>query len=290
VSPEALNRLILSSGCFSGTSVAGWVVDPAVIGPLGLGLLIYIAGLSRLWRSAGIGHGASLLQAGCFALGWLVMAGALVSPLHETSERFFAAHMIEHELVLVVAAPLLVLSRPLGVLLWAFHRSWRARVARAATLTAYFLGWDILCRPVVATLVHAAAIWFWHIPVFFDAALGNEALHWLEHVSFFVTAMFFWWALLGYRHRAGIALVCLFLTAMHTGALGALLALARIPLYPLQARVAVASGADALTDQQLAGVIMWVPGGVVYLLAGLALAGLWIARSSTRGRLHAGPV
>jgi putative membrane protein len=278
----ALNQLILSSGCFSGANIAGWTVDPAVIGPLALGFLLYLAGLIRLWRAAGLGRGASFQQATLFGLGWLVMAGALVSPLHELSERTFAAHMAEHELVMAVAAPLLVLSRPLGVLLWAFPESWRRRVASTTALIAYLLGWDIWSRPLVATLLHAAAIWLWHVPAFFDAAVGNEAIHWLQHVSFFVTAMFFWWSLLSVRQRAGVAIAELFATAMHTGALGVLIATARQPMYPAQATVARAFGIDPLSDQQLAGLIMWVPGGTAYVVTGLALAGLWIVRSSRR--------
>jgi putative membrane protein len=281
-----LNHLILSSGCFSGASVAGWSLDPAVLAPLGIGLVVYVVGISKLWRHAGIGHGASILQAIFFALGWLCMAVAIASPLHEISERLFAMHMLEHELVMTIAAPLLVFSRPLGPMLWAFPRLWRPQVARAARTGAYLLGWDILSRPLVATLVHAAAIWLWHIPAVFDAALDNEMLHWLQHVSFLVTAMFFWWSLLGLRQKAGVAIGELFATGMQTGALGVLLALARQPMYPAQAMLARASGVDPLQDQQLAGLVMWVPAGLVYVAAALAIAGIWIANSSHNARSH----
>jgi len=282
-----LNRLILSSGCFSGVSVGGWTVDPAVLVPLGAGLLLWAAGLLRLWRHAGFGRGTSAMQAMFFLLGWMCMAAALVSPLHDLSRRLFSAHMIEHELVMAVAAPLLVLSRPLGTMLWTFPRASRPRVAMGAKLAAYLVGWDILSRPLVATAAHAVAIWAWHIPAVFDAALGNEVLHWLQHMSFFVTAMFFWWSLLGLRQRAGIAIAELFITGMHTGALGVLLALARQPMYPGQAALARAYGVDPLQDQQLAGLIMWVPASVVYVGAALAIALLWISHSSKREALYA---
>src|SRR3569833_2123888 len=101
-----LNQLILSAGCFSGASIGGWTVDPAVIAPLVGGLLLYAVGLMRLWRSAGVGRGSSLLQFGLFLVGWLCMAAALVTPLHAISRRFFAANMVEHELVMPVAAPM----------------------------------------------------------------------------------------------------------------------------------------------------------------------------------------
>jgi cytochrome c oxidase assembly factor CtaG len=149
------------------------------------------------------------------------------------------------------------------------------------------LGWDILSLPLVATLLHAVAIWVWHIPILFDAALVYTPLHWLQHLSFFVTAMFFWWSLLGRRTTRGIAIACLFFTAMHSGFLGVLIALADRPMYPLQSQFAAASGLDPLADQQLAGLIMWVPAGLAYVVAGLALAGLWIARSTHEAAQHA---
>jgi cytochrome c oxidase assembly factor CtaG len=284
---EALNRLILSSGCFSGASLAGWTLDPAVLLPLALGFLLYVAGLARLWHSAGVGRGAAWWQVSAFLLGWLCMAAALASPLHDLSRRLFSAHMVEHELVMTIAAPLLVVSRPLGVLLWSFPVAWRRPLARASQTLAYLLGWDILSGPLVATATHALAIWVWHIPAIFDAALASEGLHWLQHLCFFVSAMFFWWSLLNLRRRAGIAIACLFVTGLHTGALGALLTLIRQPIYPLQARLAVAWGVDPLQDQQLAGLIMWIPAGFVYVAAGLAVAGLWIGRSSRWESSHA---
>ena len=280
------NRLILNSGCFSGASIGGWTVDPAVVGPLAIGLLLYAAGVWRLWRRAGIGHGASLLRSTLFVAGWLCMAAALISPLHDVSRRFFAAHMIEHELVMTVAAPLLVLSRPLPILLWAFPQACRPKLASGSRTIAYLLGWDVLSRPLVATIAHGAAIWAWHIPVVFDAALTSEPLHWLQHLTFFVTAMFFWWSLLAQRQRAGIAVAELFVTGMHTGALGVLLALARQPMFPAQAELARAYGADPLLDQQLAGLIMWVPAGLVYVGAALAIALAWISQSSRREAIH----
>jgi len=287
MSIEALNRLILSSGCFSGATVAGWTVDPAILLPLALGLVLYVVGLSRLWLSAGAGRGAVWWQVIAFGFGWLCMAAALASPLHDLSRRLFAAHMFEHELVMTIAAPLLVASRPLAVLLWAFPAISRRVVARSAQTAAYLLGWDILSRPLVATALHAVAIWFWHVPAIFDAALGSEVLHWLQHLSFFLTAMFFWWSLLALKRHRGVAIACLFITGLHTGALGALLTLIREPAYPLQARLAQAWGVDPLQDQQLAGLIMWVPAGFVYVAAGLALAGLWISRSSRWEAYHA---
>jgi cytochrome c oxidase assembly factor CtaG len=275
-----LNRLILASGCFSGATVAGWSVDPAILVPLLLTAALYVSGVVRLWRSAGQGRGTTRLQVLSFAVGWLILALAVGSPLHDLSRKYFAAHMIEHELVMLVAAPLLVLGRPLPVMLWAFPRGWRRHIGQGAGVLAYLVGWEVLTVPLVATVLHAAAIWLWHLPPAFDAALTNELLHWLQHLSFLASSLLFWWVMLELRRPRASSIAFLFLTALHTGFLGVLLAIAPRPLFPAQAQLAVAYGADPLADQQLAGLIMWVPAGLFYVTAGLALAGLWIARSS----------
>jgi cytochrome c oxidase assembly factor CtaG len=276
----ALNRLILSSGCFSGATLGGWSIDPAILAPLLLALALHFGGVFRLWRSAGVGRGTSWLAVLSFVAGWLTLAIAIASPLHDLSRKFFAAHMAEHELVMLVAAPLLVLARPLPVMLWAIPQRWRRPVGQGAGLLGYLLGWEYLTLPLVATVLHAAAIWLWHLPPAFDAALTNEPLHWLQHLSFLVSALLFWWAMLELRRPRATSVAYLFLTALHTGFLGVLLAVSPRPLFPAQAQLAAAYGADPLTDQQLAGLIMWVPAGLFYVVAGLAIAGLWIARSS----------
>jgi cytochrome c oxidase assembly factor CtaG len=165
---------------------------------------------------------------------------------------------------------LLVLARPLGPMLWAFPARSRRAVARSAKLLAYLCGWDVLSRPLVATILHAVAIWAWHVPPAFEAALLHEPLHWLQHLSFLVTALFFWWAMFETR-RQGAAVIDLFFTAMHTAFLGVLLTVAPRPMYPLQSALSAHFGLDPLADQQLAGLIMWVPAGTVYVGAGLAL-------------------
>ncbi len=283
-----LDRLFGLSSCFSGATYAGWTTDLAVTAPLALGLVLYVAGVTRLWHSAGPGRGASYWQVAAFAAGWLCMAAALLSPLHDLSRRIFTAHMMEHELVMTIAAPLLVLGRPLGPLLWAFPQRWRRPIANGAKISAWWLGWDVLTRPFVAAVLHGAAIWLWHVPVLFDAALQVEWLHWAQHLSFLVTALFFWWTILErpLTRPAGSAILTLFATALHTGFLGILITLTPKPIYALQSRDAALWNLGPLSDQQLAGLIMWVPGGMVYAIAALILAGLWISRSSGRSALE----
>jgi cytochrome c oxidase assembly factor CtaG len=267
-----------------------WTWDPWVVAPLAASGLLYSVGVARLWRRAGVGRGVRLWQVACFALGWLLLAGALVAPLHWLGERLFTAHMIEHEILMAMAAPLLVVSRPVGAVLWAVPESWRRASGRVAQTSAVAALWRWLTDPLVATILHGLALWIWHVPALFDAALASDRLHWLQHVSFFVTALFFWWSLLRGRTRErgyGVAVLYLFATSLHSAFLGILLAMAPHPLYPAQTRGAPEWGLTPLEDQQLAGLIMWVPAGMIYMVAALALAGVWIARSGSHGRAHA---
>jgi cytochrome c oxidase assembly factor CtaG len=261
-----------------------WTWDPWVVLPLTLSGSLYAAGAFRLWRRAGVGRGVRLWQAGCFALGWLLLAGALVTPLHWLGERLFVAHMVEHEILMAVSAPLLIVARPVGAMLWALPARWRRRVGSLGRVPALARSWSILTNAPIATILHGAALWVWHIPALYEAALADPWVHWLQHVSFFATALLFWRALLQgpERERAyGAAVFYLFATSLHTGFLGILLAVARQPIYPLQTGTAPEWGLTPLEDQQLAGLVMWIPAGLIYAGAALALAGLWIARSAS---------
>jgi cytochrome c oxidase assembly factor CtaG len=144
-----------------------------------------------------------------------------------------------------------------------------------------------LTAPAVASAVHAAALAVWHLPAPYEATHTSESLHALQHLSFLGTALVFWWALLRPpRGREGEAVVYLFATTLLTGALGALLAFAPELWYPHYAATTGTWGIAPLDDQQLGGVIMWVPGGGSYLLAALALFGTWLRDSERRARQH----
>jgi cytochrome c oxidase assembly factor CtaG len=262
----------------------GWEWDPWVVVPLALTGVLYARGLTLLWRRAGLGRGVGFWQALSFALGWSTLAAALVSPLHGLGEHLFLAHMVEHELLMAVAAPLLAISRPLGTFLHAIPRSWRLLLVGAARQNLVQRLWQGLMQPLWATLLHGIAIWLWHVPALLDAALEDENLHRLQHISFLGTALIFWWAIIRRPRRDyGLGAIHVFATMVHTSLLGALLALAPHVLYPLQTADAKAiCGLTPLEDQQLAGLFMWVPAGALYLAAGLVLAGAWLMRGTRR--------
>lgn len=238
--------------------MTAWTFDPAIVIVLGLMAWLY-----------GRGHGAARWQACCFWAGWATLVLALVSPLHALSDRLFAAHMAQHEILMVVSAPLLMLGRPLVPMLWSMPVGWRREVGGIGK-------WGVarwLTHPAAATLIHGITIWIWHVPVLFQAALRNEFAHMLQHASFLTTALLFWWALLhGREGRSGV--VHVFVTAVHTTVLGALLTFSPSPWYP--------GYGNGIADQQMAGLIMWIPAGVVYTVAGLFLFAAWLRESDAR--------
>jgi cytochrome c oxidase assembly factor CtaG len=258
---------------------SAWSFDPAVIVLLVLPAGLYLGGVRALWGSAGQGRGIQRWEAVAFASGWLTLAVALISPLHRLGGVLFAAHMVQHELLMVVAAPLLVLGRPIIPFLWAVPISWRRLAGDWAAAAPARLVWVLLTTPLVAWLLHAVAVWLWHAPSLYQATLSSELMHTIQHVSFLGTALLFWWALLhGREGRIGrpAAVIYLFTTAVHTSLLGALLTFSSRVWYPLYEPTTTPWGLTPLEDQQLAGVIMWVPAGLAYLLAALGLAATWL--------------
>lgn len=255
--------------------------DAFVLAPLGISCALFTIGLIRVWTRAGLGHGIRGYRAALYGLGLLALAGALVSPLHWLGERLFTAHMIEHEIVMAVAAPLLVASRPLGAFVWALPLSWRGSIGALAGASPVAAGWRFLTTPVTATTLHAAAIWGWHAPAAFNLAVENENVHRLQHLSFFVTALLFWWAVLKRpRHEHGLASMHLFVTMIHMSILGALLTLSPRVWYGAGMLHAAEWGLTPLEDQQLAGLVMWAPAGMIYVGAALMLLASWIAPRS----------
>jgi putative membrane protein len=257
----------------------GWGAEWWALALLALSLLLYGAGMRRLWPRAHGARATLLRQGAWFGAGWLTLVLALASPLDAAGSYAFAAHMVQHELLMIVAAPLLVLGRPLAIWLWAFGPAGRRRLAGATRNGAVRAAWGALTRPLNAWLLHFAALWMWHVPATFQAALADNATHALQHTSFLGTALLFWWAVLG-REGAnqgrGAAIVYLFTTMMHTGALGALFTLSDGVWYPLYGNRAQLFGLNPLEDQQLGGLIMWIPGGLAYLAAGLVLCLRWL--------------
>jgi putative membrane protein len=197
----------------------------------------------------------------------------------------FSAHMTQHEVLMLVAAPLLVLGRPVIPFLWALPMSWRQSLGAAGKRRGVQVPWRTATKPSVAWAVHAVALWVWHVPVLFQATLQSDIIHTLQHVCFLGSALLFWWALIhgpqgltGY----GLAVLYMFTTSVHSGVLGALITFARHVWYPAYSETTPSWGLTPLEDQQLGGLIMWVPAAAVYIIAGLALMAGWMRESERR--------
>lgn len=256
--------------------------------------VLYGTGVRRLWRRAGRGHGVSGWRVGAGAAAVLILIVALLSPLDALADDLFSAHMVQHLLLLLIAPPLLVAAAPEYVGLWGLSVPARQRLtrwwrhsprARSAVSRAL--------RPGPVWAANVAILWFWHLPTAYDAAVRHQVVHALEHASFLIAAFFFWWLL--FRHGArrrqmdrGVGLVYVFTAGLQCSALGALLALAGSPWYAVHAHTTAAWGLTPLEDQQIAGLIMWIPAGLVYLLVAAVLFVQWIEQPTRRGAMRPG--
>jgi putative membrane protein len=253
---------------------SAWSFDPGVVIPLLLSAWLFSRspGIER-WRAA------------CFWAGWLSLVFALVSPLHPMGEALFSAHMAQHEILMAIAAPLLVLSRPLVPFLWGLPFRWRRAAGRWAKTRLVRRAWHVITEPLTAWSLHAVAILVWHAPALFQATLTSDLAHTAQHASFLLSALLFWWALIYSRHATGgygAAVIYTFTTAVYTGFLGALLALSRTVWYPAYGGAGRSWGLTPLEDQQLGGLIMWVPAGLIYTVAALWFFAAWMRRSEMR--------
>ncbi|HEU5078925.1 MAG TPA: cytochrome c oxidase assembly protein [Opitutaceae bacterium] len=260
----------------TGSWLSLWSFEPGVVLPLFVAGALYAAGLShmpkRLKRDAVYFYG-----------GWLLLFVALVSPIHRLGAWLFSVHMTQHELLMVGAAPLLVLGRPGVIMLRALPGSWARGAVAGAEWSGLAAIWDAATRPAIAWIVHALALWMWHIPSWFEATLRYDAVHALQHVSFLGTALWFWHSVFRGPRRAadyGWGVLNLFFTAVHTSVLGALITFAPSALYNSYIETAPRWGLTGLQDQQLGGLVMWIPAGLVYILAALCLLAAWLRPSA----------
>lgn len=266
-----------------------WSFDPLIIAILGLSLFTYVIGVRNLWRSSGLWHGIGKIEIAAFSAAWFSMFIALVSPLHSWGEVLFSAHMSQHELLMLVSAPLFVIGRPFVAAMWCLPHAWRRPIGNIFSWPSFKRAWRLSTAPFVAWAIHAAALWVWHIPALFQATLQSDLVHTFQHASFFLSALLFWWAI-NYRSRGpatyGAGVLYLFTTSIHSGLLGVLLTITSQVWYPAYSGMTASWGLTPLEDQQLGGLIMWVPAGIVYIIAALFIFASWLRESERRVRLR----
>jgi putative membrane protein len=254
-----------------------WNLAPTVLLGIALIALSYGRGVLVLRRNR---RGPGLRRVASFYAGLLVVMGSLVSPLDALGASLFSAHMVQHLMLIMVGAPLMVLGAPVVPMMLSVPRSARAVMRSIERVQVIETASRTVMNPVVVLALHSIALWAWHLPSLYQAALGKDGLHGIEHVSFVATAMLFWALVIGNRRRRrlghGPAILLTFVTALQSAALGVVLTFASTVLYRVHTGRTQAWGLTALEDQQLAGAIMWIPAGIFYLGVMCALFVGWM--------------
>jgi cytochrome c oxidase assembly factor CtaG len=250
---------------------SAWNWDPFIVFSLTLSGWIYAAGVRELRGRTGGRDAALHWRTVSFAAGLFTLFLALISPLDALATALFSAHMIQHTLLIVVAPPLFVLGVSPAPFLLAFPQSAQRKVGKWWHRLEWLKSvWRALTQQQVAWALSALVLWTWHAPPLYQAALQNETLHTLEHITFFGTSVLFWRGITRLS-RSNLDTLALFTMALQSGLLGVLLTFAPTPLYEAYASTTQAWGLTHLEDQQLAGAIMWIPMGTAYTLAALVL-------------------
>ena len=214
-------------------------------------------------------------------LGMLVLT--LASGIEVLAGDLFSVHMLQHMLLTIVAAPLLMLGAPVRPLLRGLPAVVRARVIRPLAGNGAVRGLlHFLRHPLIAAAVYVGGLFLWHWPSLYDAAVENDGLHALEHAHFFIGALLFWSIVIdpepfkGTLPYAARIVYLLLAGAAQNTLLGGLLAFSTRVLYTHYGARAAVLGIDAMTDQRVGGAVMWVPGDAIFLVAASGAFFLWL--------------
>ena len=254
-----------------------WSFEPTVVLLVVASAVLYGRGIRRLWSGEAGRRAVPPWRVACFVAAMLAVAVALVSPLESLAGTLFAAHMGQHLLLTLVVPPLLVLGRPAVTSSMALSPATRRKLTAAKERT--------LPRPdrtvwwaVLAVGAHTVTLWLWHVPPMYELALGDDLLHVLEHVTLVAGALPLWWLVAHARggHANGAGVLAVFAALLQSGILAGLITFAGEGFYTGHAAGAENWGLTVLQDQQLAGGLMWFPGGLLYMVGGAALFLRWL--------------
>ena len=271
---------------------SSWHPEPLVLAGLVLAGAVYARGVARLrGRRQGRSRvGAARIAA--FTVALLALAVALATPLETAASSLFTAHMIQHLVLIVVAAPLLVVGRVGLVSMLGLPRRARRLLRRVEARPQVRRTMNVAWHPASVWMLGAVVLWAWHLPALYEAAVTHDAVHAIEHVTLVAVAMLLWAAVLGRGRRplaVPAAALLLFTSGLQSAALGAVLAFAQVPLYGIHDPVPPGWGLTPLEDQQLAGALMWVPPGLIYLFVIWGLLARWLATLDTSPAPAASP-
>jgi putative membrane protein len=256
---------------------------------------LYLRGWMLLRKMAGE---AGVSQLVFYALALIAISCALLSPLDDLASYLLIAHMVQHELLMMLAPPLILLANPVPILLWGLGGSSRVQTANLLSRQSMvrrvrdFLGW----MPVAWSL-YVVNLWAWHHPFFYDAALRVPWIHDIEHILFFLTALVFWWPVLRPVSRPApiqdaVRILYLFCAATQDAVLSGLIALSREVLYPHYETALRLWDLTPQEDQIGGGIVMFAVGSTAYLVAILVLVNALLGegrhKSSTKRALGDG--
>ena len=260
-----------------------WELDVAPLLVILVIAFTYVVGLWRLrWRTTvqPVATGRTVL----FVLGILALLLALVSPIAAYSQDLFYMHMIQHLLLLMAAAPLLLLANSMPVFMWSLPKEARHKVGTLMTRDGFLRQILVpVANPKIALPLYFVTIWAWHVPLAYDAALNNGVVHYLEHLTMFGAATIFWWVIIGaapLRSRIGYpvrTLYVLLATIINTP-LGIFITFSDGALYSFYRNAPGHWGISLVQDQQLGGLLMWIPGNMMFLVALTVLFFVWAER------------
>ena len=266
-----------------------WSFDPQFLLPLALVAFWYARGLRR-WPKRTRGH--SPWRTASYYAGLAVLVLSFESPLDRLGEHQFSMHMVQHNVVMMIVPPLILLGAPTTPMLRGMPRWLRQGVVRPVVSNgvARWL-YRLLTFPVVTIALFTVSQWGWHLlPGWYDRALNDDAVHNLQHASFLAVAMLFWWNVIDPKplhSRIPVpARVLYFYGAMiPKHILSAFIVFADRPFYPTYERVTRFLPGSPLEDQQLAGLLMWVPfGELLNLITVGIILGFWFRRGAAEQR------
>jgi putative membrane protein len=254
-----------------------WAWRPEILTTLGVAATLHLMGRWRLKQRGG-GPLVARWRSVAYLGGLAVLAIALMSPIDVLSGQFFFMHMVQHLLLVMIAPPLLWIANPMPIAMWGLPAGLRREVGRGLRPKAVFRrALQTLTTPGLVWLAFVAVLVGWHDPRAYQAALRSDLVHDVEHLSFFITAMLFWWHVTGaapHIHRrlsagkrAGYALS----VVPPNMITGIALSFASKPVYAYYTIVPRLGRMSVLQDQMLGGVIMWIPGSMMYIIAALIL-------------------
>lgn len=264
--------------------LAGWSFDPVLVLVVAAATWSYALGLRKLW-AGGRGRGVPLRRAVSFFAGLFGLVVALISPLDALAAQLFSFHMVQHLVLILIVPPLLVYGAPVLVITMAFPNDTRKGLRALERLPATTRFKKVIFNSIIAGALFAAALWTWHLPTLYQAAVADDRWHVLEHSSFVGASLLFWMRVIGRKHHRldfGPAILLVFVSGLQSAALSVVLIFSGRALYPIHARSANPWGLTPLEDQQLAGAIMWTPVGLVFLVTIVVLLARWLKAMDRR--------